>query len=87
MGENPLDGLEDEKIPANDKISEWLKNQADRRRSSNSSHSSDIDPLRRCSMASSISSSQSAEQGIPEKEARKRRLEGTTVVPYDQKYF
>ena len=63
----------DDKLPATDRIAEWMaKSGGDRRRSSNSS--SDLDQLRRSSIVSAISSVGSMGDG--DKESRKRKLEG-----------
>ena len=67
----------EDKLPAADRVAEWMAN-SDRRRSSASS--TDIDLLRRSSIVSNISA-QSA--GETEKEARKRKLEGNFVL-YDE---
>jgi len=62
----------DDKLPATDRIAEWMaKSGGDRRRSSNSS--SDLDQLRRSSIVSAISSVGSMGDG--DKESRKRKLE------------
>ena len=62
----------DDKLPAGDRIAEWMAKSGDRRRSSNSS--SDLDLMRRSSIVSAISSVGSIGDG--DKEARKRKLEG-----------
>lgn len=62
----------DDKLPATDRIAEWMeKSGADRRRSSNSS--TDLDLLRRSSIASSVGTTQSL--GESDQHARKRKLE------------
>ena len=61
----------DDKLPATDRIAEWME-KSDRRRSSNSS--TDLDLLRRSSIASSVGTTQSL--GESDQHARKRKLEG-----------
>ena len=66
----------DDKLPATDRIAEWMeKSGNDRRRSSNSS--SDLDLLRRSSIASSVGTTQSL--GESDAQARKRKLEGNVI--------